>query len=101
MTHSPARWRRNASRGRSMASRAETAARTAAWSRTTTSGMGDDGTLSALMPATPSPFDLTLAREAFANAAELHAEATRRGAAALQLADFDRLRAADAEFQAA
>jgi DNA-binding GntR family transcriptional regulator len=53
------------------------------------------------MSATPPPFDLTLAREAFGAAARLHAEATRRGAAALQPADLDRLRRADADYAAA
>ena len=50
------------------------------------------------MSADPIPFDLTLAREAFEAAAQLHGEATRRGGAALRPADFDRLRAADAAF---
>jgi DNA-binding GntR family transcriptional regulator len=46
----------------------------------------------------PPPFDLKVAPEAFQNAARLHRDATRRGAAALQPDDFDRLRAADAAF---
>ena len=49
----------------------------------------------------PPPFELHHAREAFATSGRLHAEATRRGAAALTPADFDRLRTADAEFVAA
>jgi DNA-binding GntR family transcriptional regulator len=49
----------------------------------------------------PLPFDLTLAREVFKNVAHLHGAATRRAAAALTPADFDRLRAADAEYVAA
>jgi DNA-binding GntR family transcriptional regulator len=53
------------------------------------------------MSASPPPFDLTLAREAFANAARLHGEATRRGAPALEPADLDVLREADAGFVAA
>ncbi|QEC46295.1 GntR family transcriptional regulator [Baekduia soli] len=53
------------------------------------------------MPTEPPPYDLTLAREAFTNAAALHAEATRRGAGRLVPADLDRLRAADAAFCAA
>jgi DNA-binding GntR family transcriptional regulator len=53
------------------------------------------------MPSEPAPFDLTLAREAFENAARLHGTATRRGGSALQPAHLDRLRAADADFTAA
>jgi DNA-binding GntR family transcriptional regulator len=49
------------------------------------------------MPDHPPPFDLDHARQAFITAAQLHGEATRRGAPALTPADFDRLRAADAE----
>ena len=49
----------------------------------------------------PPPFELHRAREAFATAGRLHAEATRRGAAALTPGDFDRLREADAEHVAA
>jgi DNA-binding GntR family transcriptional regulator len=39
----------------------------------------------------PPPFDLEHARQAFVTAAQLHGEATRRGAAALTPADFDHL----------
>jgi DNA-binding GntR family transcriptional regulator len=46
----------------------------------------------------PPAFDLKLAREAFETAARLHGEATRRGAAALTPADFERLRAADVAY---
>jgi DNA-binding GntR family transcriptional regulator len=49
----------------------------------------------------PTPFDLRHAREAFATSARLHGEATRRGAAALTPADFNRLRDADAAYVAA
>jgi DNA-binding GntR family transcriptional regulator len=49
----------------------------------------------------PPPFELHHAREAFATSGRLHAEATRHGAAALTPADFDRLRATDAEYVAA
>jgi DNA-binding GntR family transcriptional regulator len=47
------------------------------------------------MPAPPPPFDLTRAREAFRTAADLHAQATRAGAAALTAGDLERMRAAD------
>ncbi|MCW3000997.1 MAG: GntR family transcriptional regulator [Conexibacter sp.] len=47
------------------------------------------------------PFDLTHARAAFATAAHLHGEATRRSAAALTAADFERLREIDAAYVAA
>jgi len=50
------------------------------------------------MSAAPPPFDLGRAREAFRAAGELHAQATREGAAALTAEDLDRLRARDAEF---
>lgn len=50
------------------------------------------------MPAAPPPFDVSRARDAFRAAAELHAQATREGAAALTDADFDRLRDADRAF---
>jgi DNA-binding GntR family transcriptional regulator len=49
----------------------------------------------------PLPFDLNLAREAFATAAELHATATRRAADCLTDADYDRLTAHDASYVAA
>jgi DNA-binding GntR family transcriptional regulator len=49
----------------------------------------------------PPPFELHHAREAFATSGRLHAEATRRGAGGLTSSDFDRLRAADAEYVAA
>lgn len=51
--------------------------------------------------ADPPPFDLTRAREAFANAAALHGEAVRRAAGRLTDAHFARLRAADARYEAA
>jgi DNA-binding GntR family transcriptional regulator len=67
-----------------------------------TSGMTRDGTVtSAAMPIPPRPFDLTLAREAFANAAELHAEATRRGTPNLTPADLKRMHAINATYAAA
>jgi DNA-binding GntR family transcriptional regulator len=50
------------------------------------------------MPAEPVPFDLHSAREAFATTGRLQAEATRLGARELGPKDFDRLRAADAEY---
>jgi len=50
------------------------------------------------MSAAPPPFDLARAREAFRAAGELHAQATREGAAALSADDFELLRARDAEF---
>lgn len=52
------------------------------------------------MPMThePLPFDLKLAREAFSTSAHLHGAATRRVAGRLTAADFDALRAHDAEF---
>jgi DNA-binding GntR family transcriptional regulator len=52
------------------------------------------------MPMTdePLPFDLNLARAAFATSAGLHGAATRRAADKLTAADYDRLRAHDAEF---
>jgi DNA-binding GntR family transcriptional regulator len=55
------------------------------------------------MPMTedPLPFDLKLAREAFATSAHLHGAATRRAVGRLTDADFDRLRAHDAEYVAA
>jgi DNA-binding GntR family transcriptional regulator len=49
----------------------------------------------------PPPFDLHLAREAFARWAELHGAATRVGTPRLGPTDFDRLRAADADYVAA
>jgi DNA-binding GntR family transcriptional regulator len=53
------------------------------------------------MTALPPPFDLRQACEACANAAALHREATRRGAAHLTAEDFDRLRRLDDDFVAA
>jgi DNA-binding GntR family transcriptional regulator len=55
------------------------------------------------MPMThePLPFDLKLAREAFATAAELHGAATRRAAGRLTEADYDRLADHDASYVAA
>jgi DNA-binding GntR family transcriptional regulator len=55
------------------------------------------------MPMThePLPFDLKLAREAFATAAELHGTATRRAADRLTDTDYDRLAAHDASYVAA
>jgi DNA-binding GntR family transcriptional regulator len=55
------------------------------------------------MPMThePLPFDLKLAREAFATAAELHGAATRRAADRLTEADYGRLTAHDAAYVAA
>jgi len=55
------------------------------------------------MPMThePLPFDLKLAREAFATSAQLHGAATRRAAGKLSEDDFDRLHAHDAAFTAA
>jgi DNA-binding GntR family transcriptional regulator len=50
------------------------------------------------MPDTPVPFDLRSAREAFATAARLQAEATRVGADKLAPGDLDRLREADAAY---
>jgi DNA-binding GntR family transcriptional regulator len=50
------------------------------------------------MPDTPVPFDLRSAREAFATAARLQAEATRLGADRLAPGDLDRLREADAAY---
>jgi DNA-binding GntR family transcriptional regulator len=52
------------------------------------------------MPMThePLPFDLKLAREAFATSAGLHGAATRRAADQLAAEDFDRLRALDADY---
>lgn len=49
----------------------------------------------------PLPFDLNLAREAFATAAQLHGAATRRAAEHLTDSDYDRLAAHDADFAAA
>jgi DNA-binding GntR family transcriptional regulator len=49
----------------------------------------------------PLPFDLKLAREAFATSAELHGAATRRAADRLTDADYDRLAAHDASCVAA
>jgi DNA-binding GntR family transcriptional regulator len=49
----------------------------------------------------PLPFDLNLAREAFATAAQLHGAATRRAAGRLTDADFARLAEHDAAFVAA
>src|SRR4051794_18419647 len=51
-----------------------------------------------LMASDHVPFDLNLAREAFATSAGLHGAATRRAAARLRAADFRRLRALDQEF---
>jgi DNA-binding GntR family transcriptional regulator len=55
------------------------------------------------MPMThePLPFDLKLAREAFATAAQLHAAATRRAAAHLTADDLDCLDAHDRAFTSA
>ncbi|HWH96497.1 MAG TPA: FCD domain-containing protein [Baekduia sp.] len=53
------------------------------------------------MHTEPIPFDLTLAREAFATTGHLHGAATRRAADRLTADDFDRLRAHDAAFAAA
>jgi DNA-binding GntR family transcriptional regulator len=53
------------------------------------------------MPSEPAPFDLTLAREAFDNAARLHGEATRQGAPHLTDDDRQRLRDMDAAYVAA
>jgi DNA-binding GntR family transcriptional regulator len=50
------------------------------------------------MPEPPVPFDLRAAREAFATTGRLQAEATRLGAPKLGPEDFERLRAADADF---
>lgn len=49
----------------------------------------------------PVPFDLPLAREAFATAAQLHGAATRRAAERLTAADLEGLEALDAEYVAA
>jgi DNA-binding GntR family transcriptional regulator len=49
----------------------------------------------------PLPFDLKLAREAFATAAELHGAATRRAADRLTEADYELLAAHDAAYIAA
>ena len=46
----------------------------------------------------PPPFDLTLAREAFATTGGLHAAATRRAADRLSAQDYDALRAHDAAY---
>jgi DNA-binding GntR family transcriptional regulator len=54
-----------------------------------------------LMTHEPLPFDLKLAREAFATAAQLHGAATRRAADRLTEADYDRLAAHDASYVAA
>lgn len=54
-----------------------------------------------LMTNEPLPFDLKLAREAFATAAQLHGAATRRAADHLTEGDFERLAAHDADFAAA
>jgi len=51
-----------------------------------------------MTPHEPLPFDLNLAREAFSTNAGLHGSATRSAAGRLTEADFDRLRAHDAEF---
>ena len=51
--------------------------------------------------AEPVPFDLNLAREAFATSAGLHGAATRKAAARLRAADFRKLRALDQEFTGA
>ncbi|HEU4975739.1 MAG TPA: FCD domain-containing protein [Baekduia sp.] len=48
--------------------------------------------------ATPVPFDLTMARQAFATAAQLHGRATRIGTPNLAAEDFAELRAADAAY---
>ncbi|HEY6761265.1 MAG TPA: FCD domain-containing protein [Baekduia sp.] len=50
------------------------------------------------MTTEPHPFDLNLAREAFATTGGLHAAATRVAAGRLTAADLDRLRAHDADF---
>jgi DNA-binding GntR family transcriptional regulator len=58
--------------------------------------------LSILMTvAEPMPFDLKLAREAFATTGGLHGAALRVAAPRLRPADFRRLRALDAEFTGA
>jgi DNA-binding GntR family transcriptional regulator len=54
-----------------------------------------------LMTDEPLPFDLTLAREAFTTAAQLHGAATRRAADRLTEADYERLTAHDAAYVAA
>jgi DNA-binding GntR family transcriptional regulator len=50
------------------------------------------------VPQPPPPFDLTRAREAFRNAADLHGQATRTGAAALTGDDLDLMRTADEDY---
>jgi DNA-binding GntR family transcriptional regulator len=57
--------------------------------------------LSILMTAEPTPFDLSLAREAFATTGGLHGAAVRMAAPRLRPADFRRLRVLDAEFASA
>jgi DNA-binding GntR family transcriptional regulator len=53
------------------------------------------------MTSEPLPFDLKLARTAFATSAGLHGAATRRAAGRLTDADFEALRAHDAAFTTA
>ncbi|WCB96630.1 hypothetical protein DSM104299_05395 [Baekduia alba] len=50
------------------------------------------------MTSEPLPFDLKLAREAFATTGGLHAAATRRAAGQLSAPDYDQLRAHDAAY---
>jgi DNA-binding GntR family transcriptional regulator len=57
--------------------------------------------LSILMTGETTPFDLKLAREAFATTGGLHGAAVRLAAPRLRPADFRRLRALDGEFTAA
>jgi DNA-binding GntR family transcriptional regulator len=54
-----------------------------------------------MSPHEPLPFDLKLARDAFATTGRLHADATRRAGGRLTAADIDQLRAHDADFVAA
>jgi len=54
-----------------------------------------------MSPHEPLPFDLKLARDAFATTGRLHGDATRRATGRLTAADFERLRAHDAAFVAA
>jgi DNA-binding GntR family transcriptional regulator len=54
-----------------------------------------------MSPHEPLPFDLKLARDAFATTGRLHGDATRRACGRLTAADFDQLRAHDADFAAA
>jgi len=54
-----------------------------------------------MSPHEPLPFDLKLARDAFATTGRLHGDATRRATGRLTAGDFERLRAHDAAFVAA